>query len=285
MKKFAKFFPVFEGILRSFILFFLCDWAVSIYEPSSLLFDTVFVIGIIGYALVLFFINKQQKDNRSLIKSFLFGSLFFFVASVFAFYSKIDTPWNFMPVRELGNGNGIALLSIFGLYFALTFVIRFLLFMFFFSQNKKSRVPFFVSLGIVLALLCYMAIDSYVWNVKYYDREEVLELFQSANPEIRMNDHITELHSRMPYSQLNASDIIELRDTSSSDIEWQESYIWVLFYSSEDSVSEDLNNPYLSRSCVVAYDKNIIIYGSEESAGALLDVCKTLFPETYQDVN
>ncbi|MBQ4101529.1 MAG: hypothetical protein IJC85_01430 [Oscillospiraceae bacterium] len=145
---------------------------------------------------------------------------------------------------------------------------------------KKKCARLFVVLGCIACLICIVAVSVHIWNVKYYDEEEVLELFQSVNPDIYMADHIPALDSRLP-SQLNNTHIIELRDASSSDEENEQPYIWILFYYSESEVLEEMENLYIYRPSLIAYDKNIIIYDCEDD-GSFGEICKTLFPETYQ---
>ena len=104
-----------------------------------------------------------------------------------------------------------------------------------------------------------------------------------------MNDHILELYSRMGgREEFNFSADIEMclpiGEESPFDDGQDEYHVWIFVYPSESAMLEDLNHPYMEKA-VVAYDKNIIVCDWEGYAGALLDVCKTLFPETYQDVN
>lgn len=151
---------------------------------------------------------------------------------------------------------------------------------------KKKRSCLFTALGCIACLMCIVAVCVHIWNVKYYDKEEVLELFQSVNSEIRMDDPITELYSRMGrINEFNFSADVEMRlpigEESPFGDGQDEYYIWVFIYSSEAEMLEDLNHPYMQKA-VVAHDKNIIVCDWEGYAGVLSDVCETLFPETYQ---
>lgn len=141
MKKRIFLKAVLDGLIQSLILVCLETFSISVYA-SNLSLEQHLLIGAssaVLSAVVYVVLTLKESNNKKLACFSLISILFFVLNMVSILAIRLTFRFNFMPLREVNNADGILILFIIGCYILVSIILRICVFVISIIKNIHRK--------------------------------------------------------------------------------------------------------------------------------------------------
>lgn len=132
---------VFDSFIQSLLLVCLGTFSISVYS-SKLSLNQYLLIGVLSAilsAVVYVVVMLKESNNKKLVCFLLLGLLCFVLSMVLMLAILIIFKFNFIPLREVNNADGILILYTTGCYILVSFILRLCAFVISIIKNIRTK--------------------------------------------------------------------------------------------------------------------------------------------------
>ena len=131
---------VLDGLIQGFTLYCLVMILLSLPVSYSSFISCLLAGGILGIiSASIYFILVRKESRKNIIKFSIISIIFFILFNIIALVIRMQFHLNILPLRELGNGDGILILFICAFFLIPNFVLRFITCVVLFIQKKTGK--------------------------------------------------------------------------------------------------------------------------------------------------
>lgn len=133
---------VLDSFIQSLILVCLGTFSISV-DSSNLSLNQYLLIGVLSAilsAVVYVVVMLKESNNKKLVCFLLLGLLCFILSMVLTLAILIIFKFNFIPLREVNNADGILILYMTGSYILVSFILRLCAFVISIIKNIRINV-------------------------------------------------------------------------------------------------------------------------------------------------
>ena len=132
---------IFDGFIQSLFSVCIGTFSVSVYS-SNLSLKQYMLIGVLGAILSTFVyvvLMLKESSNKKLVCFSLLGLFCFVLSMIFMLAILIIFKFNFVPMREVNNADGIFILFAIGCYFLVSFILRICTLAILIIKNRNAK--------------------------------------------------------------------------------------------------------------------------------------------------